>query len=48
MGEMMNFDASAETMDAMMSHPAVHAMPHYPLNGYCQLVDDTVVVKLLY
>ncbi|MBR3872655.1 MAG: glucosyltransferase domain-containing protein [Clostridia bacterium] len=48
MGEMMNVDSSAETMDVMMAHPAVQAMPHYPINGYCQLVDDTVVVKLLY
>ena len=48
MGEMMHVDSSPEAIEAMLNNPAVQAMPYYPFNGYCQLVDDTLVVKLLY
>ena len=38
--------ADQATLDAVGKKAAVQAMPNYPAQGYCAMVDGTAVIKL--
>ena len=46
MGSSAAVIADGGTLIALGETPAVQAMPLYPANGYCAMVDGTVVIKL--
>ena len=46
MGSSAAVIADSGTLIALGETPAVQAMPFYPANGYCAMVDGTAVIKL--
>ena len=46
MGSSAAVIADSGTLTTLGETPAVQAMPLYPANGYCAMVDDTAVIKL--
>lgn len=46
MGSSAAVIADSGTLIALGETPAVQAMPLYPANGYCAMVDGTAVIKL--
>ena len=46
MGSSAAVIADSGTLIALGETPVVQAMPLYPANGYCAMVDGTAVIKL--